>query len=113
MIPLIIRSYSLTDKTAHITTQLLIYHCILAALIWPMSFTLPNALRAANDVKFTMITSMFSMWVWRIAFSQILAITFHMGVLGVWVAMTIDWMFRSICFVSRIRKEKYRNMTLI
>ncbi len=28
---------------------------------WPLSFVLPNALRAANDVKFTMVVSILSM----------------------------------------------------
>lgn len=112
-VPLIINLYHLTDQTAKITTQLMIYHCILATLIWPLSFALPNALRAANDVKFTMWISMISMWVWRIGFSYILAIVFDMGVLGIWIAMTIDWLFRSIFFVTRFMKEKYRSMTLI
>jgi Na+-driven multidrug efflux pump len=91
----------------------MIYHCILASLIWPISFALPNALRAANDVKFTMWISMISMWVWRIAFSYILAIVLHVGVLGVWIAMTIDWLFRSIFFVTRFLRGKYRKISLI
>lgn len=113
LIPLILKLYNLTPETAHMATQLLIYHCILASLIWPMSFTLPNALRATNDVKYTMWISMVSMWIWRIAFSYVLAIMFHMGVLGIWVAMTIDWLFRSICFVLRFLKEKYKSMSAI
>jgi putative MATE family efflux protein len=113
MIPLILKLYNLSDETAEIATQLMLYHCILASVIWPLSFTLPNALRAANDVKFTMWVSMISMWVWRIGFSYLLAIFFHLGVLGVWIAMTIDWVFRSTCFILRFRKEKYRGMSII
>ncbi len=112
MIPLILKIYNLSDETSEIAGQLMVYHCILASLIWPLSFTLPSALRAANDVKFTMWTSMISMWVWRIGFSYILVITFELGVLGVWIAMTIDWLFRSICFVVRFRKEKYREISV-
>lgn len=113
MLPVILKLYDLSDETAGITTQLIIYHCILSSIIWPISFALPNALRAANDVKFTMWISMFSMWVFRIAFSYVFAINFKMGVLGVWVAMTIDWLFRSICFAIRFKKEKYRSMSVI
>lgn len=113
MLPVILEIYHLPSETANIAGQLMAYHCILASIIWPLSFTLPNALRAANDVKFTMWISMFSMWTWRIAFSYLLAITFHMGVLGIWVAMTIDWLFRSICFVTRFLKAKYRSITVI
>jgi putative MATE family efflux protein len=113
LIPLILKLYNLSDETAEIATQLMIYHCILASIIWPISFALPNALRAANDVKYTMWVSMISMWVWRIGFSYVLAIYFHMGVMGVWIAMTIDWVFRSICFLIRFHKEKYRGMSIL
>lgn len=112
LVPVILRLYNLTANTAEIAAQLMIYHSVLASLIWPISFTLPNALRAANDAKFTMWVSMISMWVWRIGFSYILAITFEMGVMGVWVAMTIDWLCRSICFFIRFHKEKYRSIAI-
>lgn len=110
MIPLIVRLYNLTDHTAEIAQQLMTYHAFLAMIIWPTSFSLPNVLRAANDVRFTMWVSMISMWVWRIGFSVIMVHVFHLGVLGVWIAMTIDWLFRSICFVIRFKQEKYRTL---
>jgi putative MATE family efflux protein len=112
MLPLILKLYGLSDETSTLTKQLITYHCILSSLIWPLSFALPSALRATYDVKFTLWISMFSMWVWRIAFSYVLAIHFNMGVFGVWIAMTIDWLFRSICFVTRFKKEKYRNLPI-
>ena len=112
-IPFILKLYGLTEQTAKMASELMIYHCILASILWPLSFTLPNALRAANDVKFTMWISMISMWVWRIGLSYVLAIIFELGVLGVWIAMTIDWLFRSIFFVTRLVKEKYRGLSVL
>ena len=44
---------------------------ICAVIVWPLAFALPNALRAANDVRFTMIVSLLSMWIFRIGFSYI------------------------------------------
>ncbi|CUH93260.1 MATE family efflux transporter [Herbinix luporum] len=113
LIPVILKLYKVSDVTADIASTLMLYHCILSTFFWPPSFSLPNALRAASDVKFTMWVSMFSMWMWRIGFSYILAIVFDMGVLGVWIAMTIDWVFRSACFIYRFKKEKYRKFTSI
>ncbi|HHV09034.1 MAG TPA: MATE family efflux transporter [Clostridiales bacterium] len=110
LLPLILKLYGLSDETSALTRQLMIYHAILSSLIWPLSFTLPSALRATYDVKFTMWISLVSMWVWRIAFSYVLAIYFNLGVFGVWIAMTIDWLFRSVCFAVRFKKEKYRSM---
>ncbi len=108
LIPYILKIYQVSDVTAGLASTLMLYHCILSTVFWPPSFSLPNALRAAGDVKFTMWVSMISMWVWRIALSYILAIVFEIGVFGVWIAMTVDWVFRTSCFVFRFYKEKYR-----
>lgn len=99
--PFIVSWYHLSDTTAEVTSWLITYHSICCLFIWPASFALPNALRAANDVKFTMTISILSMWTWRIAFSYVLGQTFHLGVKGIWIAMTVDWLFRAICFVLR------------
>lgn len=112
-LPFLLNLYHLSPETVKITTSLLIYYCIIVCLIWAPSFFLPNALRAANDVKYTMWVAIISMWIWRIGFSYFLAIYLNIGLLGVWIAMTIDWLFRAICFVIRFRKEKYRSMAIM
>ena len=70
-------------------------------LLWPAGFVLPNALRAANDVKFTMMTSILSMMIWRLGFSYVLCVQMGMGAVGVWIAMVVDWVCRVTCFVAR------------
>lgn len=100
----IVDIFALSGPSEKATLTLIIYHCICCCIIWPLSFALPNALRAANDVKTTMTISIISMWVWRIGFSYFLVNGLKMGVLGVWVAMTIDWLFRGICFGLRFAK---------
>lgn len=104
----IVMLYHLEPETASIAKSLMICHGCFAMLVWPLSFVMPNALRAANDVKFTMVISMISMWTFRILFSYILARQFQMGVLGVWVAMIIDWFFRGTCFLLRFERGGYR-----
>ena len=68
-------------------------------LLWPLSFVMPNALRAGGDVKFTLAVSVFSMWVFRIVFSYIFGGTMGLGAIGVWIAMVMDWLFRSVMYV--------------
>lgn len=99
--PLIVTWFQLSAETAKVTRWLISYHSICCMIIWPASFALPNALRAANDVKFTMVIAIFSMWTWRIAFSYVLGQYFGLGVKGIWIAMTVDWLFRAICFIHR------------
>ena len=93
--------YQLTPEATQLAAKLIWIHDGIAMLLWPMSFTMPNMLRAANDVKFAMIISIFSMFVFRIGFSHILGTTLDMGVVGVQLAMIIDWIFRIILFTAR------------
>lgn len=105
--------YGLPDETVALTVQVFIVHGICAVFIWAPAFALPNALRAANDVKYTMYVSLFSMWIFRIGFSYILAVFFNMGVMGIWVAMCIDWLVRSVFFMVRFIKGKWTKKTLV
>lgn len=107
-LPFLIRLYNLSPEAAGYVHDIIWYHGFCVILIWPLSFTLPNTLRAAADVKFPMILSISSMWIFRIALSWLLGVQFHMGILGIWVAMTIDWLFRSICFVIRYHGTKWQ-----
>lgn len=108
ILPGILFAYNLSDVTANLTRQIIFYHALCCVTIWPMSFTLPNSLRASNDVKFAMVTSIVSMWVFRILFSYVLGQTLGLGVFGIWVAMTIDWLFRAICFTIRYLRGKWQ-----
>lgn len=105
--------YQLMPDTAALARQLMLYHSLCCMLIWPASFTLPNALRAAGDVRFTMVIAIISMWAFRICFSYVLGRYFGLGVLGVWIAMTIDWLFRAACFVTRFLRGKWKRHALI
>lgn len=100
--------YILSPETAKLSAELVWIHCGLGILLWPLAFVLPNALRAANDVKFTMIVSVVSMVVWRLAFSQILCVQLGWGALGVWWAMIIDWVCRLLCFVIRFQSGAWK-----
>ena len=93
-LPLILNIYQLSPDTTRTASEIIIFYCICAAVMWSFSFVLPNALRASNDVKFTMIVSVASMWTFRIGFSFVLGKFLHMGLFGVWVAMVIDWVCR-------------------
>lgn len=111
--PAILPAFALSGPTADLAYRLILTHALGSMVTWPASFTLPNALRAANDARFTMIVSSLSMAIFRIAFSYLLALGLRMGVLGVWVAMEIDWVFRTAAFVWRFHSGKWESKTLI
>ena len=105
--------YGLTGDTCELARELLIFHGAVSLLIWPIGFCLPSAFRAANDVKFTMVVSTVSMWVFRVALGYVLALDtvsvfgwfsfagLGFGVRGVWLAMIVDWICRSSLFAWR------------
>lgn len=98
--------YNLSPEASSIAVALIVVHSF-AMIIWPVAFALPNALRAASDVKFTMVTAVFSMWAFRIGLSYVLVLGFHLGVMGVWIAMFADWGFRAVLFFIRYRSGRW------
>lgn len=112
-LPLILKSYNLSDQTAAAATNIIHFHGISAMIIWPLSFALPAAYRAAGDAKACMYTSIVSMWIFRIGFSYLVGKYMGLGVFGVWVAMVIDWVVRAICFIIRYFNGKWKHGAIV
>lgn len=108
LLPWILQIYGLGEETTRLSYILVMIHDGMAIFLWPASFVLPNMLRACNDVKYTMVVSIFSMITFRIGFSYVFGV--HMGwmAVGVWAAMVIDWGFRVLCFVGRYLAGTWR-----
>ena len=109
----LIAVYRLPAESSALAHRLILFHSLFAILMWPIAFILPNAFRAASDVHFPLVISMFSMWTFRVALSYLFSLetvtvfglfTFPglgMGVMGVWFAMFVDWIFRTALFLWR------------
>lgn len=107
--------YDLEGEAAQLAKQLIGYHVAFEVIIWPIAFTLPNAFRSAGDVRYPMAVSIVSMWIFRILLAYFLVLEqvsilgmtlpgLGMGVIGIWVAMTVDWFVRgSVFFVHYLR----------
>lgn len=106
----ILSLYGLSSETTRLAYLLVMIHNGCAMILWPAAFVLPNMLRACNDVKFTMVISIFSMFTFRIGFSYIIGIQMGMGAIGVWIAMVIDWIFRTILFIGRYASGKWKKL---
>lgn len=99
---------SLSPETVRLARILVLMHSSFAILMWPVSFVLPNALRAANDVRFTMWVGVGSMIAFRIIGSWILCVHLGWGATGVWIAMIVDWVCRIGFFVPRMLSGKWK-----
>lgn len=94
----ILSLYGLQPDTLELAWKQIMLHDMTGVFIWSFSFILPHMLRACNDVRFTMFTSVFSMIVFRLGFSWILGHMLGWGGIGTTIAMLIDWVFRSAAF---------------
>ena len=105
--------YNLTDMGSYYAVQIIRYHSVCCVLIWPLAFTLANALRAAGDARFTLVSSTASMWIFRIGLAYVIGKYMGVGVLGVWIAMTIDWLVRAILNVIRFKSGKWETKSVV
>lgn len=100
---------SLSPETVGLIRTLVTIHAGCAIVLWPASFVLPNALRAANDVKFTLLVGVGSMVAFRVLGSWLLCVQLGMGAIGVWIAMVADWICRTGFFVGRMLSGKWKD----
>ena len=113
LLPWILNLYSLSSEARNLTFILVIMHHIMATALHPTAFVLPNGLRAAGDVKFSMVVGIVSMILFRLGAAVLFGIIFNLGIIGVWIAMGSDWLCRSVCFVIRFIKGKWRQFKVI
>ena len=98
---------------AEITIELTYLICIVKPFLWVLSFTPVNGMRAAGDVRFSMIVSTCTMWLCRVSLAVGLARIFHMGPLAVWIGMFSDWFIRSIIFTLRFKSGRWASKRVI
>lgn len=111
--PLMLRFYALEPETKHLVFLLVILHNVFNSVAFPFSGALGNGLRAAGDVKYTMAVSLFTTLGVRLIFSYLLALGFHMGVMGVAWAMCLDWSVRGIIYYLRLKSGKWKTFHVI
>ena len=105
--------FGLSPETARLAEEVINTFCIATVFFWPGAFTVPNGLRAAGDVRFTMLVSVMSMWVFRIGCSYLFCRAFDLGLVGVWLAMYVDWIVRMIVFGVRLFRGGWKNRQVV
>jgi len=103
----LIRFYTQETDVIALTSKILITLIISLPILWAHSFVLPQGLKGGGDVKYTLVISLLSMWVFRIGLGYIIGSLFQLELLGLWLAMYVDWLFRGILFTYRLRNERW------
>ena len=94
-------------ESADMCFHMVMWITIMKPLVWTMAFVPGYGLRAAGDVKFSMITSCCTMWACRFCLCVLVIRVFGFGPMGVWIGMFADWTVRSIIFTWRFHSRKW------
>ena len=111
--PLIVRYSAISPEAKELVIWLVLINNIFNGLAYPFAGSLGNGLRAAGDVKFTMIVSITLTIAARLFFSALFGLWLGWGVIGVAIGMSIDLVFRGAIFLWRLKSQKWTQFRLI
>ena len=95
------------STSAEMCIHMMTWITIVKPVVWTMAFVPGYGLRAAGDVKFSMITSCCTMWACRFCLCVFLIRVLGFGPMGVWIRMFADWTVRGIIFTWRFHSRKW------
>lgn len=101
--PLIVRYSAISLEAKELVLWLVLINNIFNGLAYPFAGSLGSGLRAAGDVKFTMIVSIVLTIAARLLFSALFGLWLNWGVIGVAIGMSMDLVFRGGIFLWRYR----------
>ena len=110
VLPLLLKLYRVSPEAHDLAVILILIHNLSAIVFWTPSFVTPNAMKAAGDARFVMIAAVLSMFLFRVGFSEIFGRRMGLGAIGVWIAMVLDWIFRTAVFAVRWKKTLDRKI---
>lgn len=99
--------------SAGLCLSMITFITIVKPISWVMSFIPGYGMRAAGDVKFSMITSCCTMWLCRVSLCIYLCRVWGFGPIAVWIGMFSDWTLRAIIFGIRFHSGKWLNHHVI
>lgn len=111
--PLLVFYSAISPEAKELVIWLVLINNIFNGLAYPFAGSLGNGLRAAGDVKFTMLVSIILTVVARLLFSALFGLWLGWGVIGVAIGMSIDLVFRGAIFIWRLKSQKWTQFRLI
>lgn len=94
-------------ESAEMCLDMMFWITIVKPIVWMFAFIPAYGMRAAGDVKFSMITSCITMWTFRFCLCVYLIRVCGMGPMAVWIGMFTDWTVRAIVFSLRFKSGKW------
>lgn len=107
LVPSMLRMYAPEPAEFQKAYELMMLYAVGAPLLIGVGFVYAGGLRAAGDAKYTSITALLSMWLFRVVLGYVLGIVLKMDIFGVWLAMILEWGVRGFFFYRRFRGTKW------
>ncbi|MBZ9687030.1 hypothetical protein G9F72_011915 [Clostridium estertheticum] len=108
----VVSLFTNNKEIIHLASTVLIVNSLCIPL-WSIAFVLPSGLKGAGDVKYTLITTIIGMWLFRITLGYLLGVVLKFGLVGVWLGMVIDWVVRGSLYFIRFKKGKWKRNIVI
>ena len=112
-LPVILRFYAVSEETRHMVFLLVLLHNIFCAILSPYWGSSASGLRAAGDIRFTVVVAIASTVIVRLGISGLFGIILGMGAYGVAWSMVLDWAVRSVIIIGRIKSGRWKTNRLI
>lgn len=95
------------EQSASMCIYMVTWITIVKPIVWSLAFIPAYGMRAAGDVKFSMILSCISMWAFRVTLCTFLCRHMGVGPIGVWIGMFTDWTVRGLVFLWRFHSRRW------
>ena len=111
--PWIAGTYAVSEETRQYVLYLVLIHNLGNSILFPFADPLGKGLRAAGDVKYTVVVSLFTTIGVRLLLSLLFGIVLQMGVIGIALAMCMDWLVRAVLFWIRFKKGRWKTFQVV
>lgn len=111
--PLLLRFFLISDETKSLVLWLVRINNIFNSIAYPFVGPLGSGLRAAGNVRFTMVVSISLTIGARLLSSALLGLWLGWGVIGVAIGMSLNLVFRGIIFLRRYKSQKWTRFQLV
>ena len=110
--PLLLHFYPLQPACKDLIFRLVLIHNIFNATAYTIS-NLSNGLRAAGDIRFTVLVSIGATLLVRLVFSWLFALRLQGGVIGIAWAMVLNWITTAVLFALRVKSGKWKSFHVL
>lgn len=111
--PAAVGIYDVSEETRRLVVILVLIHNLFNAIAFPFADCLGKGLRAAGDVKYTTAVSIATTVGVRLIFSLLFGVTLNLGVIGIALAMCLDWSVRGLLFFLRLKGGRWKAFRVI